>query len=53
LPAKEALVMALYYDEELNMREIGEVLGITESRVSQLRSQALGRLRARMNHWSS
>ncbi|MGH8645427.1 MAG: RNA polymerase sigma factor FliA [Gammaproteobacteria bacterium] len=51
LPAKEALVMALYYDEELNMREIGEVLGITESRVSQLRSQALGRLRSRMGQW--
>jgi len=53
LPAKEALVIALYYDEELNMREIGQVLGITESRVSQLRSQALGRLRSRMSQWLS
>jgi len=53
LPKKEALVIALYYDEELNMREIGEVLGITESRVSQLRSQALGRLRSRMGQWLS
>ncbi len=53
LPEKEALVIALYYDEELNMREIGQVLGITESRVSQLRSQALSRLRSRMSPWLS
>ncbi len=53
LPEKEALVIALYYDEELNMREIGQVLGITESRVSQLRSQALSRLRSRMSQWLS
>jgi chemotaxis protein MotA len=41
------MVMALYYDEELNLREIGEVLGVTESRVCQLHSQAVARLRAR------
>jgi len=45
LPEREQLVMALYYDEELNLREIGEVLGITESRVCQLHSQAVSRLR--------
>jgi RNA polymerase sigma factor for flagellar operon FliA len=51
LPKKERLVMALYYDEELNLREIGEVLGVTESRVCQIHGQALIRLRARMKKW--
>ena len=46
LPEREKLVMALYYDEELNLREIGAVLGVTESRVCQLHSQAIARLRA-------
>ncbi len=48
LPEREQLVMSLYYDEELNLREIGEVLGVTESRVCQLHSQAVARLRSRM-----
>ncbi|ATE59395.1 RNA polymerase sigma factor FliA [Thauera sinica] len=48
LPEREKLVMGLYYDEELNLREIGEVLGVTESRVCQLHSQAVARLRARV-----
>ncbi len=48
LPEREKLLMALYYDEELNLREIGEVLGVTESRVCQLHSQAVARLRARL-----
>ncbi|EGV30512.1 RNA polymerase, sigma 28 subunit, FliA/WhiG [Thiorhodococcus drewsii AZ1] len=51
LPDKERLVLALYYDEELNLREIGGVMGITESRVSQIRSQALHRLRVRLQEW--
>ena len=46
LPEREKLVMSLYYQEELNLREIGEVLGVTESRVCQLHSQAIARLRA-------
>jgi RNA polymerase sigma factor for flagellar operon FliA len=46
------MIMALYYDEELNLREIGEVLGVSESRVCQLHGQALVRLRARMAAWS-
>jgi RNA polymerase sigma factor FliA len=48
LPERERLVMSLYYDEELNLREIGEVLGVTESRVCQIHTQALVRLKARM-----
>jgi RNA polymerase sigma factor for flagellar operon FliA len=51
LPEREKMVMALYYDEELNLREIGEVLGITEGRVCQIHGQALLRLRARMTDW--
>ncbi|WP_295399214.1 RNA polymerase sigma factor FliA [uncultured Thiocystis sp.] len=51
LPEKERLVLALYYDEELNLREIGAILGVTESRVSQIRSQALHRLRVRLSEW--
>ncbi|HTS87712.1 MAG TPA: FliA/WhiG family RNA polymerase sigma factor [Gemmatimonadales bacterium] len=48
LPAKERTVLALYYYEELNLREIAEVLHVTESRVSQIRTQALNRLRQRL-----
>jgi len=51
LPERERLVMALYYDEELNLREIGEILGVSESRVCQIHGQALIRLRARMENW--
>jgi len=51
LPERERLVMALYYDEELNLREIGEILGVSESRVCQIHGQALIRLRARMDDW--
>jgi len=52
LPEREKLVMSLYYDDELNLREIGEVLGVSESRVCQLHGQALVRLRARMGDWT-
>lgn len=51
LPEKEKLVMALYYDEELNLKEIGEVLEVSESRVSQIHSQAIKRLRSRLSDW--
>lgn len=51
LPKKERLVLALYYDEDLNFKEVGEVLGVSESRVSQLHSQAMLRIKARMNNW--
>ena len=48
LPEREKLMMALYYEEDLNLREIGAVMGVTESRICQLHSQAVARLRARM-----
>lgn len=49
LPERERLVMSLYYDEELNLRETGEVLGVSESRVCQIHAQALIRLKARIS----
>ena len=48
LPEREKLVMSLYYDEELNLRETGEVLGVSESRVCQIHSQALIRLKSKI-----
>ena len=48
LPERERLVMAMIYEQDMNLREIGEVLGVGESRVSQLHSQAVARLRSRM-----
>jgi len=46
LPEREKLMMALYYEQELNLREIGEVMGVTESRICQLHTQAISRLRS-------
>lgn len=51
LPERERLVLALYYDEELNLKEIGHIIGVSESRVSQIHSQAASRLRARLSGW--
>ena len=52
LPEKQRLVLSLYYYEDLNLKEIGRVLEVTESRVSQLHSQAILKLKARLrNHW--
>ncbi|TXI79479.1 MAG: RNA polymerase sigma factor FliA [Dechloromonas sp.] len=48
LPEREKLMMALYYEQDLNLREIGEVMGVTESRVCQLHTQAIARLRAQV-----
>nr|WP_075185512.1 RNA polymerase sigma factor FliA [Teredinibacter haidensis] len=51
LPEREQLVLSLYYDQELNLKEIGQVLGVSESRVSQIHSQAALRLRSRLTDW--
>ena len=52
LPEREQLIMGLYYEQELSLKEIGAVLGVTESRVSQLHSQAVSRLRAGLADWA-
>lgn len=51
LPERERMVMSLYYDDELTLKEIGAVLGVTESRVCQLHGQALVRLRSKLTEW--
>jgi RNA polymerase sigma factor FliA len=50
LPEKEKLTVSLYYFEELTMKEIGQILGYTESRISQMHSKAMLRLRAKLKH---
>lgn len=52
LPEREQLVLSLYYEEELNLKEIGAVLDVSESRVSQIHSQATVRLRSKMRDWT-
>jgi len=52
LPERERLVLSLYYSDELNLKEIGLVLGVSESRVSQIHSQAALRLRGKLGGWS-
>lgn len=51
LPERERLVLSLYYDEEMNLKEIGLVLGVSESRVSQIHSQAALRLKKKLAEW--
>ncbi|EED27140.1 flagellar biosynthesis sigma factor FliA [Vibrio sp. 16] len=53
LPEREALVLSLYYDEELNLKEIGDVIGVSESRVSQILSQSMQRLRTKLSAWTN
>ncbi len=53
LPDKERLVVVMYYNEELTLREIGEVLGVTESRICQLHTKAMLRLRGKLATWQS
>jgi RNA polymerase sigma factor FliA len=48
LPEREKILMGLYYEQEMNLKEIGAVMGVSESRVCQLHSQAVGRMRARL-----
>jgi len=53
LPEREKLVLSLYYEQEMNLREIGAVLDVSESRVCQIHAQALVRVRARLRDWTS
>lgn len=52
LPEREKLVLSLYYEQELNLREIGATLGVSESRVCQIHGQAMLRLRGRLSEWN-
>jgi RNA polymerase sigma factor for flagellar operon FliA len=51
LPEREQYVMSMYYEEDMNLKEIAAVLGVTESRVCQLHSQAIARLRTKLRTW--
>jgi RNA polymerase sigma factor for flagellar operon FliA len=50
LPEREQNIMSMYYEQEMNLKEMAEVLGITDSRVSQLHSQAIARLRLKLKN---
>ncbi|MRI33913.1 RNA polymerase sigma factor FliA [Endozoicomonas sp. OPT23] len=52
LPEREQIIMALYYDEEMNQKEIARVLDLTEARISQLRSKAVKTLRGMLSEWT-
>ncbi|BDM63818.1 RNA polymerase sigma factor FliA [Shewanella sp. NFH-SH190041] len=52
LQERDALVLSLYYSEALNLKEIGAILEVSESRVSQILSQAMLRLKAKLRHWT-
>ena len=51
LPEREQFVMSMYYEQDMNLKEIAAVLGVTESRVCQLHSQSIARLRTRLREW--
>ncbi|MDP2835245.1 MAG: RNA polymerase sigma factor FliA [Pseudomonadota bacterium] len=53
LPEREKQLMGMYYEQEMNFKEIGTVLGVSESRICQLHSQAIARLRGRLREWSA
>jgi RNA polymerase sigma factor for flagellar operon FliA len=53
LPEREMQLMGMYYEQDMNFKEIGAVLGVSESRVCQLHGQAIARLRGRLRDWSS
>ena len=51
LPEREQHVMSMYYEHDMNLKEIAAVLGVTESRICQLHSQSIARLRSRLRQW--
>jgi RNA polymerase sigma factor for flagellar operon FliA len=51
LPEREQYVMSMYYEQDMNLKEIAAVLGVTESRVCQLHSQSIARLRVKLRSW--
>jgi RNA polymerase sigma factor for flagellar operon FliA len=51
LPEREQYVMSMYYEHDMNLKEIAAVLGVTESRVCQLHSQSIARLRVKLRDW--
>jgi RNA polymerase sigma factor for flagellar operon FliA len=51
LPEREQFIMGMYYEQDMNLKEIAEVLKITEARVSQLHSQTVARLRSRLRSY--
>lgn len=53
LPERERNLMGMYYEQDMNLKEIGAVMGVSESRICQLHSQAVARLRAKMKPWKS
>ncbi len=53
LPEREKNLMGMYYEQDMNLKEIGAVMGVSESRVCQLHSQAVARLRAKMKPWKA
>ena len=53
LPERDATVLSLYYDEDLKLREIGEVMKVSESRVSQIHSQAVQKLKTKLGSWQT
>lgn len=53
LPERERDLMGMYYEQDMNLKEIGAVMGVSESRICQLHSQAVARLRAKMKPWKA
>jgi RNA polymerase sigma factor FliA len=53
LPEREKAVMGMYYERDMNLKEIGEVLGVSESRVCQIHGQAISRLRSKLKEWTA
>lgn len=53
LPEREKNLMGMYYEQDMNLKEIGAVMGVSESRICQLHSQAVARLRAKMKPWKA